>query len=79
MRVPVHPVARQLLDEELEPPEFDERLRAALADEDRMAELVALIAWFRRRYPTAAERLAYARRRYLEIAARGGPRPRTDA
>lgn len=30
--------------------------------EDEMAENISLIEWFSRRYPTPAERLAYARR-----------------
>lgn len=67
-RVPVHPLAQQLLDRPLDVAEFDERLRTALADEERMNDLAELIAWFRRRYPTVAERLAYARRKYAQIA-----------
>lgn len=67
-RVPVHPKAAEIKERELSPAEFDERLRRALADEDRMRELAELVAWFRRRYPTIDERLAYARRKYLDIA-----------
>jgi len=44
-----------------------DEVRAALAtplgDEER-EESLSLIRWFRRRYPTPAERLAYARRAY---------------
>lgn len=44
-----------------------EEVRAALAvplGEDEEAEARSLIRWFRRRYPTPGERLAYVRRAY---------------
>ncbi len=44
-----------------------EELRAALAvplGEAEEEETRSLIRWFRRRYPTPADRLAYARRAY---------------
>jgi hypothetical protein len=44
-----------------------EEVRAALAvplGEDEEDESRSLIRWFRRRYPTPADRLAYARRAY---------------
>jgi len=44
---------RSIYDAPLEPAEFERRLRAALADEDDMRQLVELIAWFRHAYPTA--------------------------
>ena len=69
MRVRVHHAASALLERELSPAEFDARVAAALADADRQRELCELIRWFKRRYPTAEERLAYARRRYREIVA----------
>jgi hypothetical protein len=66
------------------PPEAVERVRAlaeralpvdefvAWADgpisDEEMAENVALIRWFLRRYPTPAARLRYARRRQRELA-----------
>jgi hypothetical protein len=53
-------------DRELTPAEFDELLRRALAEEDEMAAQRAHIAWFRKRYPTAKERLQFATRRYRE-------------
>jgi hypothetical protein len=53
-------------DRVLAPDEFERRLSRALADRATMNELVDLIAWFSRRYPTARDRLAYARRRYAE-------------
>lgn len=54
---------RELAERTLSPEEF----RAALAiplgqDEEEQAR--SLIRWFRKRYPTPAERLAYARRAY---------------
>jgi hypothetical protein len=59
-----------------------EEARAALAvplAPDELAEAQSLIGWFRRRYPTPAARLAYARRAYRRWAkgaalARGGAR-----
>lgn len=53
-------------DEELDPAAFEALLASALADEEEIAEQRALIAWFRRRYPTAGERLAYARNMYAQ-------------
>ena len=44
-----------------------EEWRAGLAapmSEEEEAEILSLIGWFCRRYPTPAERLAYARRAY---------------
>lgn len=54
---------RELAERTLSPEEF----RAALAiplgqDEEEQAR--SLIRWFRKRYPTPAERLAYTRRAY---------------
>ena len=61
-------------------PEILERIRAETArqlpadeqrtvlaipiGDDERAEALALIAWFRRRYPTPRDRLAYVRRAY---------------
>jgi hypothetical protein len=54
-----------------------EEVRAALAvplGEDEEEESRSLIRWFRRRYLTPGERLAYARRAYLRwTAARTRP------
>jgi hypothetical protein len=55
-----------------------EELRAALAvplGEDE--ESRSLIRWFRRRYPTPAERLAYARRAYRRWRAAAPPTVRS--
>lgn len=49
-----------------------EEFRAALAvplASDEADEARSLIRWFRRRYPTPAERLAYARRAYARWTA----------
>ncbi len=66
-------LVRAIYDAPVEPAEFERRLRAALADEEDMRQLVELVAWFRRTYPTAGERLAYARR---QVAASRRPRTR---
>jgi hypothetical protein len=54
-----------------------EEFRAALAiplGEAELEESRSLIRWFRRRYPSPAERLAYARRAYRRwAAAQPGP------
>ena len=47
----------------LSPEEVRAYLDAPVSDFER-EEALALIRWFRRRYPTPAERLAYVRRRY---------------
>lgn len=47
----------------LSPEEVAAYLGAPVSDAER-AGARALVAWFRRRYPTGAERLAYARRAY---------------
>jgi hypothetical protein len=59
---------RALSERRLSPDEF----RAALAvplGEAEAEESRSLIRWFRRRYPTPAARLAYARRAYRRWAA----------
>ncbi|MCL2778866.1 MAG: hypothetical protein FWD73_12770 [Polyangiaceae bacterium] len=53
-------------DESLTPEEFDRRLELMRNDENEQAERLALISWFMERYPTARERLAYARRKAHE-------------
>ena len=64
---------RALSERQLSP----EEVRAALAvplGEAEEEESRSLIRWFRRRYPTPADRLAYARRAYLRWTA-ARPRP----
>jgi hypothetical protein len=53
-------------DESLTPEEFDRRLELMRNDANEQAERLALISWFMKRYPTARERLAYARRKAHE-------------
>jgi hypothetical protein len=43
--------------------EAEAYLAAPVTDAER-AEVLAQVRWFRRRYPTGAERLAYVRRAY---------------
>ena len=47
----------------LTPEEFGAATAAPMTDEEREG-ILAIVRWFRRRYPTPAERLAYARRAY---------------
>lgn len=47
----------------LSPDEVRVYLETPLSDDERNAVL-DLVRWFRRRYPTGAERLAYVRRAY---------------
>ena len=54
---------RAFADRHLTPDEVREWLSAPMSDEEREDSL-ALIRWFRRRYPEPADRLAYARRAY---------------
>src|ERR1700755_1672554 len=56
------------LDErELTPGEFDRLVALALSNEEEIQARAELIAGFKRRYPTARERLAYARRKYRQL------------
>lgn len=66
-RTEVEAQARALDERELAPDDFERRLQGMLADSDEMAERAALMRWFMRRYPTARERLAYARRKVREL------------
>ena len=52
----------------LTPREVREALAIPLTDSER-EESLSLIRWFRRRYPTAGERLAYVRRAYRRWSA----------
>jgi hypothetical protein len=65
-REPLSREAEALWLEPLPSEEFERRLaeaRRELEGEER-ENIDSLLAWFRRRYPTPKERLAYARRRY---------------
>ena len=52
-----------LAERQLSHEEYAARAAIPIGDAER-AETLALIAWFTRRYPTPADRLAYARRAY---------------
>lgn len=52
---------RRLVDESLSPSAARAYLEAPVSDAER-EEIVSLVRWFRRRYPTGADRLAYVRR-----------------
>jgi len=54
---------RELAERRLSPEEVQAWLRVPLGDDERR-DILSLIEWFCRRYPTPAERLAYARRAY---------------
>ena len=54
---------RSLTDRRLSLEEVNAALRVPIGPDEREGILV-LVAWFRRRYPTPAERLAYVRRAY---------------
>jgi hypothetical protein len=64
---------RALADRALSREEVEAALAVQLTDAERQ-ETLSLIAWFRRRYPTPAERLAYVRRAHRRWtgASRGG-------
>jgi hypothetical protein len=47
----------------LSPAEVEAYLSAPVSDDER-EQVRALVGWFRRRYPTGADRLAYVRRAY---------------
>jgi hypothetical protein len=54
---------RAISERTLSPEEFRAALAVPLTDAE-LEETRSLIRWFRRRYPTPADRLAYARRAY---------------
>ena len=57
-----------LAERQLTTAEVSSVLATPLSDSER-EESLSLIRWFRRRYPTPAERLAYARRAYRRWSA----------
>ena len=64
---PVSAEVRRRLAEIADRPLTDEEVRAYLAvpvSDEQREEILALVDWFCRRYPTGAERLAYVRRAY---------------
>jgi hypothetical protein len=56
---------RALAGRRLSAPEFLAGVNAPMSDAERQ-EILDLIRWFRRRYQTPGERLAYIRRKYKE-------------
>jgi hypothetical protein len=59
---------RAFAERRLSREEFEAYVRAPVTDFER-EQRQELIDWFRRRYPTPAERLAYVRRAYRRWAA----------
>ncbi len=59
---------RAFAERSLSREEFDAYVNAPMGDYER-EEIDSLIRWFRRRYPSAAERLAYSRRAYQRAKA----------
>jgi hypothetical protein len=57
---------RALTERQLSPEEVEAALQTPVdeAEREEILSLVSLVAWFRRRYPTPADRLAYVRRAY---------------
>jgi hypothetical protein len=60
-----------LAERQLTPDEVRAAMAVPLSDSER-DESLSLIRWFRRRYPTPRERLAYARRAYRRWSAAQG-------
>jgi hypothetical protein len=58
---------RAVADRVLDAEEFRQRLAIPISEAEE-EEARSLIRWFRRRYPTPAERLAYCRRAYRRWA-----------
>ncbi len=54
---------RALSERRLSRDEVETALRVPVEEAER-EEILSLVAWFRRRYPTPADRLAYVRRAY---------------
>jgi hypothetical protein len=66
------PLLANLIASRLSPEEFERRTTAPLTDGEA-DEIAELIGWFSRRYPTAKERLAYARGKMRQYARGGAP------
>jgi hypothetical protein len=58
-----NPRIRELVDRSLSPAEVRAWLDTPISSAER-EEVLALVAWFTRRYPTPIERLAYVRQAY---------------
>ena len=55
---------RAMLDRHVSADELRQALERPLSEEER-EDVLSLARWFRRRYPSGAERLAYVRQVYL--------------
>lgn len=62
---------RQEIDRQLTPEEARAYLDRPITPVER-DEALALVRWFRRRYPSPADRLAYVRRAYARWTKTGG-------
>jgi hypothetical protein len=62
------PYIANLIAARVPPEEFDRRARAPLSEAE-VQEIAELVGWFTRKYPTAKERLAYARRKMRQYKA----------
>ena len=58
--------AHEVWNERLAPDDFDRELALVLAEAAELERWRELITWFCGRYPTASERLAYARRKHAD-------------
>lgn len=54
---------RDLIDRRVSAAELRQALERPLGEDER-EEVLSLVRWFRRRYPSGAERLAYVRQVY---------------
>lgn len=66
------PQLANLIAARVSPEEFERRVTAPLTDGEA-EEIGELIGWFSRRYPTAKDRLAYARGKMRQYARGGAP------
>jgi hypothetical protein len=58
---------RAFAERRLSPEEFETYVSAPMSDFER-EQIDEMVTWFMRRYPTAGDRLAYARRAYARWA-----------
>lgn len=57
------PTVQELIDRRVTEEELRAALETPLTDQER-EEILSLVDWFTRRYPTGADRLTYVRRAY---------------
>jgi hypothetical protein len=68
------PAIANLLAARVPPEEFERRVRAPITEAEAR-DVAELVEWFTRRYPTAKERFAYARRKLRQYAEAQAPLP----